>query len=129
MSTYQGPSDDPYKDHDPDSFNRPVELPIRIAGWPQPPFRIYLTKFKSGSPEALSFFLDPRSWMRGETWERDGEPVPVSPEPLDGVHEGTRVSSFIINHEATLKRKVIYTMTVVDSTGDQVGTVTYKDSG
>ncbi len=129
MSKKQRPPDDPYKGHDPDSFNRPVELPVRIPGWPRPPMRIYLTKFKSGSPEALSFFLDPRSWMLGETWKRNGKPVPVSPEPLESVHEKSRVSSFIINHEATLKRKVIYTMTVVDATGDQVGTVTYKDSG
>ncbi|HUH17225.1 MAG TPA: hypothetical protein VMM85_04695 [Methylomirabilota bacterium] len=120
-----------YEGHEPESFNQPNRISLRLRGWPRSlPFTIYVTKFKSGSPEAQSFFLDPLRWMRGELtddFRLDGEPAPVSSKPLKGVHEESRVSSFIINHEATLRRHVIYTMTVVDSSGDEVGTTTYKE--
>jgi hypothetical protein len=123
--------DEHYEGHAPESFNRPNRIPLRLAGWPGSlPFTIYVTKFKSGSPEAQSFFLDPLRWMRGELTDDfllDGEPAPVSSEPLAGVTSDSRIASLIINHDKTLKRHVIYTMMVVDSTGTTVGTTTYKE--
>lgn len=106
---------DLYADQDPESFNQwfPLEHE-HLAG---APFKFYFLKLKSGSPEAIELFMDPRSALRGL------ESLPA----LEGVDEATRITTTIVGHERTLKVRIMYMMASKDQQDNSVAIMSNKE--
>lgn len=106
---------DLYADQDPRSFNQwfPLEHEHLVGA----PFTFSFVKLKSGSPEAIELFMDPRSALRGRL-----ESLPA----LEGVDEDTRITTTIVGHERTLRVRLIYMLASRDAQNNSVALLSNK---
>jgi hypothetical protein len=106
---------DLYADQDPESFNR--WFPLDHEHLDGAPFKFYFTKLKSGSPEAIDLFMDPRSTLRGLN----------SLPALEGVDGATRITTTIVGHERTLRMRVMYVVVSYDTQDNSVAILSNKE--
>ena len=109
----------PYPD-EPGGFNqwRPVES-LFPEGDDESPPRVYAAKFKSSSRQAEIFIHDPISALVGDDESITGIPG-IGRDDLPA-----RVTTFVINHDATLAKKIIRVAATVGP--DSVGITVHKE--
>lgn len=105
------------------------------------PFKMYGNHFKSGSARLKAFVESPRAFLRGDTVtvvvleqpQEEGLPPQARVEHVKGeeipgekVNERTRVSTWIVNHDRTLQRMILYATATVDEAENAVYVTAYK---
>ena len=97
---------------------------VDIPEFPKEVFRIWVNHFKSNSDRMNAFIKDPRSFMRGQPMgEEFGG---IKGEPIEGVGDATRISTWITNHQNTLMRMVLYATAIVSETEGTCAVTLYK---
>ena len=106
---------DTYEDLNPETFGQWFQLEhSELANLP---FRLYFTKFASGTPESTEFILDPGNALRGGAQNVGTQGI--AKLPLD-LRPDARITTAIVGHERTLKLRAILALVTVD---DQDGSV------
>jgi hypothetical protein len=77
------------------------------------PFRLFVNRFKSSSPESEAFLHDPRRELAAAIAGFDGD---------------WRVSTFIVNHHRTLSYRHVYVMAAASSEEQTVGLTIVKQN-
>ena len=86
--------------------------PIQPAGW-EMPFRLFVNRFESSSPDSERFLHDPRKELGGL---------------IDDFNDDWKVTTFVINHHRTLSYKHLYVMATSSSSEQTVGVTAYKQA-
>jgi hypothetical protein len=114
-----------FKPHpdDPGGFNqwRPIES-LFPEGDDESPPAVYAAKFKSSSRQAEIFIHDPRNALLAQNAGFDDWDSGIT-SPLMELPE--RITTFVINHDATLAKKIIRAVATVD--GTSVGITVHKE--
>ena len=121
-SPYEPPADFPSWPDEPGGFNqwKPVEGMFESGEGETPP-AIYAAKFKSSTRQAEIFVHDPRNALLGQNANQNWNPG-ITSEITD---LPARITTFVINHDATLAKHIIRATATVDSTS--VGITIHKE--
>ncbi len=87
--------------------------PIRPPG-EEMPFRLFVNRFESSSPDSEEFIHDPRKQLAGAVEE---------------FSDDWKVTTFIVNHHRTLSYKHVYAMATSSSAEQTVGLTIFKKDG
>lgn len=87
--------------------------PIQPPG-EEMPFRLFVNRFESSSPDSERFIHDPREQLA---------------EAIEEFSDSWKVTTFIVNHHRTLSVKHVYAMAASSSAEQTVGLTIYKKDG
>jgi hypothetical protein len=87
--------------------------PIQPPG-EEMPFRLFVNRFESSSPDSEQFIHDPRKRLA---------------EAIEEFSEDWKVTTFVVNHHRTLSVKHVYVMATSSESEKTVGLTIYKKNG
>ena len=90
-----------------------VDLSVVTPPDGEVPFRLFVNRFKSSSPDSEAFLHDPRRELEGA---------------IRGFDEGWRVSTFIVNHHRTLSYRHLYALAAAYPGEQTVGLTIVKQN-
>ncbi len=88
--------------------------PIQPPDDGEMPFRLFVNRFESSSPDSEQFLHDPRAQLAGA---------------IEEFSDDWKVTTFIINHHRTLSYKHVYAMAASSTSEQTVGLTIYKKDG